>query len=227
MRNGIVDVPPCDPDSLLPFNFIDACALLRKDAWRACGGYDESMPEPGWEDWDLWIGVIEKGLALHHLPVVAFDYRVRPASMITVFEDEARRERMLAWVIAKHREFYWRRLPGILVASQRSAAKLFELAREHERLNAEVAVTFREHEARLDLAATEQTNRASESEALRSRHEWLEREHALVLAERDRLQRELGAWQARVAAMEDTRAWRLRQRLIDLKRRLQTRRRST
>ena len=219
LRNGTVDVPPFELDSLLPFNFIDACALLRKEVWSACGGYDPDMPAPGWEDWDLWIGAAERGWQLHHLPGEAFDYRVRPSSMISLFEDEERRRRMHTYVIAKHRDLYWQRLPEILVASQRSAAELFRLAREHERRQAEIAATFQDQQARIDLAAEEKASLEREIGAQREQSEQLAQERLALFEERERLLAELRAWRERVAAMEATRAWRLRERLLRLRRR--------
>jgi len=217
LRNGMVDVPPFDLDSLLPFNFIDACALLRKEVWSACGGYDPGMPAPGWEDWDLWIGAAERGWQLHHLPGEAFDYRVRPSSMISLFADEERRRRMHAYTIAKHRDLYWQRLPEILVASQRSAAELFRLAREHERAQAEIAAAFQDQETRIGLAAAERASLERESGALRAQCERLDGERAALLAERERLREELGSWRERVSFMEGTSAWRLRNRLLRLR----------
>jgi glycosyltransferase involved in cell wall biosynthesis len=137
MREGTVDVPPFSADRLLPFNYIDACALLRKEVWSACGGYDGAMPSPGWEDWDLWLGAIERGWEFHHHPVEAFDYRIAPQSMsAAIRESEETRRDLYAYVINKHRDLYQRRLPEVLLASQASARDLFNLARAHELLGA-------------------------------------------------------------------------------------------
>ncbi len=246
LRNGTVDVPPFDLDSLLPFNFIDACALLRKAVWSACGGYDSAMPAPGWEDWELWIGAAERGWQLHHLPGEAFDYRVRPSSMISHFADEERRRRMHTYVVAKHRDLYWQRLPEILVASQRSAAELFHLAREHERVQAERDAAFQEQEARIGRAAEERARLERDIATLRSQCEHIEqlaqerrvvseeraamarervaaiRDRAALLEERERLLAELRAWRERerVALTEDTRARRLWKRLVGWRRTL-------
>src|ERR1044071_723835 len=137
MREGTVDVPSFSADRLLPFNYIDACALLRKEVWSACGGYDGAMPSPGWEDWDLWLGAIERGWEFHHHPVEAFDYRIAPQSMsAAIRESEETRRDLYAYVINKHRGLYQRRLPDVLLASQASARDLFNLARAHELLGA-------------------------------------------------------------------------------------------
>lgn len=182
LRNGTVDVPPFDRDALLSFNFIDACALLRKNLWRDCGGYDAGMPAPGWEDWDLWIGAAERGWQFQHLPGEAFDYRVRPQSMLSTLADEERRRRLYEYVIAKYRDLYWQRLPEILVAAQRSATQLFKLAREHERLHAEAG-------AALQAQAAELVSRDRAINALR--------------AERDSLYGELAAMKFVLCARED------------------------
>lgn len=220
LRSEVVDVPPFDLDEILPFNFIDAYALLRKEVWKACGGYDPAMPAPGWEDWDLWIGAAERGWGLHHLPGEAFDYRVRLSSMVTQFEDEERRRRMYAYVIAKHRDLYWQRLPEILVASQRSAADLFKLSREHERVHIETAAVLQDQTARLESAAAERESLEREVGELHAKLEERSgqvRDHAALQAERDRLLAELDAWQERVSFMEGTRAWRLRNCLLRLR----------
>jgi glycosyltransferase involved in cell wall biosynthesis len=189
-RGGTGAVPAFELHTLLAFNYIDACAVLRKEVWKACGGYDPALP--GWEDWGLWIGAAERGWQLRHLPGEAFDYRVRPGSMLSALDDEELRGRLYRYVIGKHRDLYWRRLPEILVAAQRSARDLALLAREHERTNAEA------RDALLGQAA--------EIQALH--------------VERENSARELARWSQRVAFMESTRAWRWRQRLVDLKRSL-------
>ena len=64
-------------------NYIDACALFRKSAWYSVGGYDEGMPFMGWEDWDFWLRLANKGWRFKHLNEFAFKYRVRANSMIS------------------------------------------------------------------------------------------------------------------------------------------------
>ena len=83
-----------------------ACALVRKEAWRSCGGYDAAMPAPGWEDWDLWLGLAARGWGFRHLPVAATDCRVRPGSLLWAFEEEEARLPVLRYLVAKHREVY-------------------------------------------------------------------------------------------------------------------------
>jgi len=215
-------VPPFELDTLLPFNYIDACALLRKEVWSACGGYDSAMPALGWEDWDLWIGAAEHGWQFYHLPGEAFDYRVRPQSMLAAFDDEELRRRLYVHVIGKHRDLYWQRLPEILVAAQRSAGDLFRLSREHERMHAEAGAALQAKAAEINALRTERENLYREL-ASGSERQAQAAEIGALRAEHESLLRELASWSERVAFMEGTRAWRLRQRLIDLQRALKRR----
>ena len=110
LRSGRVTVGVPDLTRLLCGNYIDACAVIRRDAWRACGGYDPDMPVQGMEDWDLWLSMLEHGFTLHRLDMETFDYRVRPGSMLSeaaVPERQAKTER---YVLAKHAPFYLQHL---------------------------------------------------------------------------------------------------------------------
>ena len=79
LRSGRVMVGVPDLNRLLCGNYIDACAVIRREAWCACNGYDAEMPFQGMEDWDLWLLRCWNAAS----PCTAwrwetFDYRVRP-----------------------------------------------------------------------------------------------------------------------------------------------------
>lgn len=63
-------------------NRIDACAVYRKSAWEAVGGYDEKMPIMGYEDWDMWMNMTFNNYKFHYVPEILFDYRVLGNSML-------------------------------------------------------------------------------------------------------------------------------------------------
>ncbi|MGH9819648.1 MAG: glycosyltransferase family 2 protein [Pyrinomonadaceae bacterium] len=83
---GLIDdlckIAPFDIRKMMYSNYIDACALYRKDVWAACHGYDEKMPVMGVEDWEFWLHAYTKGARFLHLEMVAFDYANRPDSML-------------------------------------------------------------------------------------------------------------------------------------------------
>jgi hypothetical protein len=133
-----VDVPSFDLGELIAANFIDACALVRRQVWEDCGGYDSRMPAPGWEDWDLWLGACRRGWGFHHLPVEAFEYRVRPGSILAELADEESRAPLVRYLLSKHGELYREHLPELLLTGQRQSTSLFWEARLRERGDREI-----------------------------------------------------------------------------------------
>ena len=76
---GVADI--WDPAKLRIGNYIDAMALLRRDALLAVKGYATLADDHGWEDYDLWCSFAERGLRGVFLPEALCDYRVHGGSM--------------------------------------------------------------------------------------------------------------------------------------------------
>src|SRR5262249_21995697 len=70
----------CDLATLLGECTVATPSLVRKSAVRSVGGYDEHMVAQGYEDWDLWISLVEQGFPGVIIPEVLFYYRRRPGS---------------------------------------------------------------------------------------------------------------------------------------------------
>jgi glycosyltransferase involved in cell wall biosynthesis/GT2 family glycosyltransferase/SAM-dependent methyltransferase/uncharacterized protein YbaR (Trm112 family) len=70
---------PYDPQRLVAGNYIDAMALVSKEAWAIVGGYDHVRH--GWEDFDFWCRLAERGLQGEWRPEVLAHYRVHHASL--------------------------------------------------------------------------------------------------------------------------------------------------
>ena len=62
-------------------NYVDAMALVSKQAWAIIGGYDHVRH--GWEDYDFWCRLAEHGLRGEWQTEVLARYRVHAASMMT------------------------------------------------------------------------------------------------------------------------------------------------
>src|SRR6185436_9861558 len=77
----LVNFPSCGFPELLTENRAMVSALFRKEAWSQVGGYFEGFSLPGFEDWDLWISLVEAGWGCKVIPEVLFEYRVRLNSM--------------------------------------------------------------------------------------------------------------------------------------------------
>jgi len=94
---------PYNPYQLLLSNSIIGCVLLRRDAYLAVGGYDETMRH-GNEDWDLWIRLAHAGWGVVEVPEVLFRYRKHGISMSV--ETEARFEQGRAEIVERHADLY-------------------------------------------------------------------------------------------------------------------------
>jgi glycosyltransferase involved in cell wall biosynthesis len=77
---GLADV--WEPPRLAVRNYIDAMALIRRDALLRAGGYAALADSHGWEDYDLWCRFAEMGLEGVFLPELLCDYRVHGTSML-------------------------------------------------------------------------------------------------------------------------------------------------
>jgi GT2 family glycosyltransferase len=73
-----------DPQRFRTQNYIDALSLIRTDQLRAIGGYTTDKRCHGWEDYDLWCAVAERGWRGRHVPQILARYRVSPTSMISL-----------------------------------------------------------------------------------------------------------------------------------------------
>jgi chromosome segregation ATPase len=123
-------------------------------------------------------------------------------------------------MLDKHRDLYRRRLPRLLTAQHEVSlvqAELAGAAGERDRLRAERDGILAERDGivaqRNDLAG-----RLEETERRLAVAQVAEGERGRLADERDRLYAELESWHRRVARMEGTRAWRLREWVLGLRR---------
>lgn len=71
-----------DFGKLLENNLMTCTTLYRKQAWLDAGGYNPNMKH-GFEDWDLWVGMAEKGWFGRLLNEPLFLYRKHGSTMLT------------------------------------------------------------------------------------------------------------------------------------------------
>ncbi len=210
-RNGRKPVPELDLPNFLWANYIDACAAYRREIWEACGGYDAGALV--WEDWDFWISAAERGWRFQRLPDVAFEYRVRPSSMLRKAEREGLRRTVREHIYRKHHEIFAQHLAEILLVGHNYlnvvSGEALKLRASRDQLHREIEFI------------------AADARALRESRDRLQRDIDLLAAtvepEREtlrRVQAELADCQREMAFMESTRAWRLRGVLVRLKHRL-------
>ena len=241
-RSGRLRVPEFDLGTLLWSNFIDACAIYRREVWAEGDGYDAGAAV--WEDWELWISAAERGWGFRRLDRPGFEYRVRPNSMLVVAERDGRFRTACDHVYRKHRALYLERFEAILRAGR---ANLLEVAEDatalraaRDRLQVEIdllaasaasapanaPVTVQElmerhaAEAGREAAAAAAADAAAADAAVAAAAlDEAQRDAAALRAEREALYRELVAWQERAAFTEATRAFRLRDLVLRWKNR--------
>nr|WP_321986822.1 glycosyltransferase [uncultured Lichenicoccus sp.] len=102
-RDEIMGARPFEPWRLQIGNYIDAMALVAKWAWAAAGGYYVRRDAMGWEDFDLWLNLVELGQFGVAVPEILADYRVHGSSMVNaITEQSANKQAMVAFVEDRH-----------------------------------------------------------------------------------------------------------------------------
>jgi len=80
---GLLSVHGWDPQRLRVGNYIDALALIRREALLALEGYSYDQRLYGWEDYDLWVRMAESGRRGAFVPEMLSRYLVGHSSMIS------------------------------------------------------------------------------------------------------------------------------------------------
>jgi len=106
----------CDLPALLARNTVNGAALVRRTAFDAIGGYDESMRH-GCEDWDFWLRLVERGFAGAIVPEVLFFYRRRAGSMSRTMTT-SERALPIEQLVSRHEAEYRAHLMDVLAAKE-------------------------------------------------------------------------------------------------------------
>jgi glycosyltransferase involved in cell wall biosynthesis len=102
-RSGRAHIPPFNLNLLLRSNYIDACAVYRREIWESCGGYDAGAAVL--EDWEFWIATAKRGWRFFRLANPTFEYRVRPNSMLALAGQDIQGSTH-NYILRKHRALY-------------------------------------------------------------------------------------------------------------------------
>jgi GT2 family glycosyltransferase len=105
-----------EPLRLRSCNYIDALALIRTEKLRELGGYTTDLRCHGWEDYDLWCTVAERGWRGLQVPQILARYRTSPTSMLS-FTNSSRTTAALT-IIERHPRLMGSQGPGPSVAAQ-------------------------------------------------------------------------------------------------------------
>jgi glycosyltransferase involved in cell wall biosynthesis len=177
----------CDFPRLLAECVVLTASPVRREALEAVGGYDARFSE-GDADWDVWIGLVERGWRGAIVPEVLFYYRQREGSMRRLCTRGEPRMRIWRGLLDKHRASYERFLPEVLLLKEDDCGRLLL---DNARIEHELAT-------RLEPLVAERT---AERDRLRV---------ALDARGGDEgLRRELAAARAEVAALRASRSWKI------------------
>jgi hypothetical protein len=174
-----------DLERMLRWNHVDACTVVRKKALEECGGYDDRLVH-GAEDWDMWLGLIERGWRFHYVPEVLFDYRVRQGSMVTGLDRAGPRRDAVEYLVAKHRDLYAEHLPEVVAGLQQWIGELYTAATSLENEVDKLADRVGRAERDADELRAAATAAEDELSRIRATRTWRLRQRLLSLLRRRR-----------------------------------------
>jgi hypothetical protein len=144
----------CDLATLLCHDPVHCAALVRRQLVLEAGGYDQTMGHQGNEDWDLWIGITERGHPGTILDEVLFSYRRREGSMSRHCTRGVAHLEAVAFLLRKHAASYERFSTDV---AQWKEHRLAVSERRNETLTGQIAATVEtlaRHLAELDTLRT-------------------------------------------------------------------------
>lgn len=103
--------------SFLHKNNCPGPAMIRKKCWEQAGGYDEKMKE-GYEDWDFYLSVTERGWNISIVKDPLINYRIAASSSNTAGYE--RRLEIMSSLIRKHRTAYGKHLEAVLLEKEKA-----------------------------------------------------------------------------------------------------------
>ena len=81
-KSGLINLPDYSFNQMLRQNLIFCTALFRRTDFDKVNGYNVNMLH-GWEDWDLWLSILNNGGDVKRIPEVLFYYRQHDVSMLS------------------------------------------------------------------------------------------------------------------------------------------------
>jgi glycosyltransferase involved in cell wall biosynthesis len=194
---GDVAVDACALPAMLVENRAVVPALFRRSAWTNVGGYCETFSASGFEDWDLWIGMLECGWQAHVLQELVWEYRIHGEQMSTRMYDPHVWGALVRELAARHRDSYEHHLLDVLAEHGARWATIRRWANDREQARA-----WWERESQRWLRMSDER-----SALVEERRAWItELEQGKAW-----LEEQLGVWRGRAEeaarTFEEQRAW--------------------
>ncbi len=103
-RDDEWQLPEYSLEEMLLNNIIFCTSFFRKTDWEKVGGFDPAMIY-GWEDYDFWLSLIERGRQVKRIPEILFYYRIRSDSMLRS-KEKKQKVAILTKIFHKHEALY-------------------------------------------------------------------------------------------------------------------------
>jgi glycosyltransferase involved in cell wall biosynthesis len=118
--DGVLRAHPFSPALLLAGNYVNGSALVRRAEFLALGGLDPDLVEIGYEDWDLWLRMLDSRRVGVHVPEPLLRYRQHSGGgrNVTARREVRRRSRIIR---ARHASLYRRRPAPLSLALVKAA----------------------------------------------------------------------------------------------------------
>lgn len=114
-RNEKFNIPEYSFENMLRWNCIVANACFRKSDWELTEGYSSFM-QNGYEDYDFWLSILERGREVHKIDEPLILYRTHENAEISRSgrrkKDPAKMQEVIVQAFRRHRELY-RKSPGV------------------------------------------------------------------------------------------------------------------
>lgn len=121
-RDEIRATGPFSEEKLLTGNFIDACALFRKEVWVKNQGYDTKLPFGFYEDWEFWLNATSNNFHFEYIPEPLFYYRVNTTGLLSAGVDPEKRKAVVEYLVSKHQDLFSTRYLHIIGRLHRALA---------------------------------------------------------------------------------------------------------
>ena len=111
-------VPEFNKEKVKYSNVIAVASMFKKEAWMSVGGYDETFRK-GFEDWEFWLSLVERGYKWSVVKEPIFYYRRKKSSMIT--SSNKSRIEINTNIYNKHKPLYINEaIDGVLTKMQKA-----------------------------------------------------------------------------------------------------------
>jgi glycosyltransferase involved in cell wall biosynthesis len=211
-KTGKWDLPDFHFPEILLGNGIFNSSVYRRNDWERVGGYRENMVY-NWEDYDLWLSLIELGRGVVRIPETLYFYRQVPNSRDHQTTSEQRIQ-CHAQIYHNHTRLYSDNIDYIF----RRIAEKNESIHQFAASLAEVKTVLSQAQSQLGQAQQQLGQTQTQLGQTQQQLEQAQTQLGQTQQELNQTQQELQRSRAQVEAMQTSKFWKLRSAWFQVKR---------